>query len=235
MSDLEIHTLCSKFDIEILEEASYVLWNVWKAMYPRYSTLQACISALAEDSGLCQALKRAHGQKRYDGCGNGVSGKSTHICLRWGWATVAGAPHALPAGDTSVQSQVKQLLTELRPAMTRLVKGELVLRTWTPGASVIGTEMAAFVRALRIPYLNGKPNVLLHDLGSFERDPSLAARLQNIFMPNHRAFVLRISLTTTARPARKFRAVQVLVPYLIVNSRLGDCKEQCIRGREIQI
>ncbi|KAF8069176.1 hypothetical protein FPV67DRAFT_1491352, partial [Lyophyllum atratum] len=50
MSDLEIHTLCSKFGIEVLEEASYVLWNVWQATYPRYSTLQACIRALAEDS-----------------------------------------------------------------------------------------------------------------------------------------------------------------------------------------
>ncbi|KAF8057442.1 hypothetical protein FPV67DRAFT_1527494 [Lyophyllum atratum] len=77
--------------------------------------------------------------------------------------------------------------------MTRLVAGELVLRTWTPNATVMGGEMAAFVRALRIPYLNGKPNVLLHDLGSFERDPSLAARLKNIFMPNHHAFLVNTS------------------------------------------
>ncbi|KAF8059860.1 hypothetical protein FPV67DRAFT_340967 [Lyophyllum atratum] len=150
MSDLEIHTLCSKFDIEILEEASYVLWNIWKAIYPRYSTLQACLSAPAEDSGLYQALKRAHGQKRYD------------AVREWS----AGTPGTVAPRDTSVHSQVKQLLTELRPALTRLVAGELVLRTWTPNASIMGTEMAAFVRALRIPCLNGKPNVLLHDLGA---------------------------------------------------------------------
>lgn len=66
MSDLDIQTLCSKFDIEILEEASYVLWNIWKAIHPKYSTLQACISALTEDIDLYHTLKRAHGQRKYD-------------------------------------------------------------------------------------------------------------------------------------------------------------------------
>lgn len=66
MSDLEIHTVCSKFDINIREEASLVLWNIWKAIHPKYSTLQACVKVLSDDNNLYDTLKRAHGQKKYD-------------------------------------------------------------------------------------------------------------------------------------------------------------------------
>ncbi|KAF5378063.1 hypothetical protein D9615_007518 [Tricholomella constricta] len=177
MSDLDIHKLCSKFDIEILEEASYVLWNVWKVVHPKYSTLQACISALAEDSSLYQALKRAHCQRKYD------------VVREW----APSVPTSTEPKDTPVQVQVDQLLTDIRPAICELVAGNLALPTWTPPTTVMGDEMAAHIRALRIPCLNGKPNVLLHDLGTFESNPSLSARLQNIFMPNHHTFLVNTS------------------------------------------
>ena len=66
MSDPEIHAYGSKFDINILEEASYVLWYIWRTMYPRYSTLPACIGALTNDDKLYKALKSAHGCGKYD-------------------------------------------------------------------------------------------------------------------------------------------------------------------------
>jgi len=66
MSDLEIHEVCSKFDINIREEASLVLWNIWKAIHPKYSTLQACLKALSDDNNLYDTLKRARGQRKYD-------------------------------------------------------------------------------------------------------------------------------------------------------------------------
>ncbi|KAG5643748.1 hypothetical protein DXG03_009682 [Asterophora parasitica] len=170
MTDLDIHKLCSKFDIEILEEASYVLWNVWKAVHPKYSTLQACIGALAEDSGLYQALKNAHGLKKYD------------VVREW----------AVETKEMAVQGQVDQLLSEIRPAVSKLVTGELTLPTWTP-SDMGNFEMAAHLTSLRIPCLNGKPSVLLHDLGSFESDPSLSTRLNNIFTPNHHTFLVNTS------------------------------------------
>lgn len=66
MSDPELRALVSRFDINILEEASYVLWYIWKSIHPRYSTLQACISALTNDAKLYNALKSAHGSGKYD-------------------------------------------------------------------------------------------------------------------------------------------------------------------------
>jgi hypothetical protein len=66
MSDTEIRDYGSKFDINILEEASYVLWYIWRAIHPRYSTLPACIGALASDAKLYKALKSAHGYGKYD-------------------------------------------------------------------------------------------------------------------------------------------------------------------------
>jgi hypothetical protein len=66
MSDPEIRALGSKFDINILEEASYVLWYIWRAIHPRFSTLQACIGALTNDAKLYKVLKSAHGCGNYD-------------------------------------------------------------------------------------------------------------------------------------------------------------------------
>jgi len=66
MSDPEVHALGSRFDINILEEASYVLWYIWRTIYPPYSTLQACIGALTNDAKLYKALKSAHDCGEYD-------------------------------------------------------------------------------------------------------------------------------------------------------------------------
>jgi hypothetical protein len=74
--------------------------------------------------------------------------------------------------------------------MTRLVVGDISLSLWSPSPGSMDDEMAKHIEALRIPYLKGKPNVLLHDLGSFKDDPVLAKRLKNIFMPNNHTFVL---------------------------------------------
>ena len=62
----EIHNQSSKFDINILEEASYVLWYIWREKYARYATLASCIEALAGNGELYDALKTARRRKRYD-------------------------------------------------------------------------------------------------------------------------------------------------------------------------
>ncbi|KAG6908568.1 hypothetical protein DXG01_004126 [Tephrocybe rancida] len=171
MSDLEIFSQCSKFDINILEEASFVLWKLWKSVYPKYSSLEACIIALKEDSNLYQVLKCAHLHKKYDAVRS--------------WASMP--PHV----ESQDASDVDGLLAEIRPAMIRLVMGKLGLPTWVPETGHVHTT--AHIRNLHIPYLNGKPNVLLHRLGSFEGDSTLAERLGNIFMPNHHTFLVNTS------------------------------------------
>lgn len=72
LDDKEIHQLGSKFDIEIREEASYILWHLWKG-----ASLQSCISALTEDEGLYRSLKVAHARKGYDSIRNW---NSAYVC-----------------------------------------------------------------------------------------------------------------------------------------------------------
>lgn len=66
--------------------------------------------------------------------------------------------------------------------MTRLVKGDISLPLWTPEFE---DELSMHLQNLKIPFLKGRPNVLLHDLGSFKDDKNLANRLRNIFMANN--------------------------------------------------
>lgn len=198
MSDLEIFNLCSKFDIDILEEASYVLWNVWKTVYdPTNSTLQACITALMEDSKLYEVLKRAHSEKKYDTIRSwsGILISSHRICSSFFQLASLKLSPRVEHTDTSFISEVDKILTEIRPAIARVVSGHLNLPSWVPKVeNGMDAQTAKHFKSLHIPCLNGKPNVLLHDLGGFDSDPTLSARLSNIFMPNHHTFVSTWSL-----------------------------------------
>jgi hypothetical protein len=91
--------------------------------------------------------------------------------------------------DTSVKADVYRFLTELQPTIRRLVVGDIVLPTWSPSDVFLEPETIAHLNSLKIPSLKGKPNLLLHDLGSFTRDVLLERRLRNIFMPNNHTFV----------------------------------------------
>ena len=66
LTDREISNLCSKFDIEVREEASYILWYIWREIRAGYANLQACIGALVEDEVLYRALKKAHERGEYE-------------------------------------------------------------------------------------------------------------------------------------------------------------------------
>lgn len=190
MSDAEVRASSSKFDINIREEASYVLWHIWRAIHPRYSTLQACISALTSDAKLYKALKSAHGCGKYD------------VVRYWGasftflsfdkFSNLAGAlPGPSVPKIASLDSETDKFLEEIRPRMTRLVIGDISLPLWSPNPGSMDSEMAKHMEDLRIPSTTkGKPNVLLHDLASFKDDPALSRRLKNIFMPNNHTFVL---------------------------------------------
>ncbi|KAF8882245.1 hypothetical protein BD779DRAFT_1612475 [Infundibulicybe gibba] len=175
--DSKTHALTTRFDVQILEEAAYVLWYIWKDLYPRYSTIPACIHALESDAELYCTLKTAQARGQYS-------------CVR-DRGSCAVSSHVVREDD--IDTRVRIFLDELRPAMTKLVHGEITLPLWCPEADSLEPEVAAYITALRIPYLKGKPNVLLHDLGSFKHDPSLKRRIQNIFMPNSHSFLVNTS------------------------------------------
>ena len=88
-----------------------------------------------------------------------------------------------------MKADVHRFLTELQPTIRRLVVGDIVLPTWSPSDVFLEPETITHLNSLKIPSLKGKPNLLLHDLGSFTRDVLLERRLRNIFMPNNHTFV----------------------------------------------
>ena len=92
--------------------------------------------------------------------------------------------------DTAVKADIHRFLTELQPTMRKLVVGDIILPTWSPSGVSLEPETIAHLNSLKIPSLKGKPNLLLHDLGSFTRDVLLEKRLRNIFMPNNHTFVI---------------------------------------------
>ncbi|KAF9456088.1 hypothetical protein BDZ94DRAFT_1327205 [Collybia nuda] len=173
-SDFNIYTLVSKFDIEILEEASYILWHIWRTLHPNYSKLQTCIDALSNDSGLYQALKHAHKQRAYD------------VVRNWDMFP------ALSIKDTTISFEIEEFLSQIQPAMVKLVSGEIYLPLWSPQPGSMTSTTAEHIKQLHIPFLKGKPSVL-HDLGRFKEDPILASRISNIFMPNNHTFLVNTS------------------------------------------
>ncbi|KIJ99806.1 hypothetical protein K443DRAFT_8140 [Laccaria amethystina LaAM-08-1] len=172
----KIHNQSSKFDIDVLEEASYVLWYIWRDKYARYATLASCIEALAGDGVLYEALKAARRRRRYE------------VIRNWKDAE----QDASASRDAEVQKDIQNFLEELQPTMTKLVRGDISLPVWSPDDSM-DPEIAEHLRSLHIPCLKGKPNLLLHDLGSFQDDESLQKRLKNIFMPNNHTFLVNTS------------------------------------------
>ncbi|KAH6904037.1 hypothetical protein BKA70DRAFT_1299336 [Coprinopsis sp. MPI-PUGE-AT-0042] len=158
----------------IKNEAAYILWHLWKDKSVAY---EACISALNEDEDLYQALKEAHEARKYKSIVN------------WG-----ETPSAPLAPDVIVKELLCEFIDELRPSMTKLVRGEIVLEFWQPPSDDDqDPDVVDHLTSLEIPCLKGKPNILLHDLGTFQEDEVLLRRLQNIFMANNHTFLVNTS------------------------------------------
>ncbi|KAF9482872.1 hypothetical protein BDN70DRAFT_379948 [Pholiota conissans] len=175
--DEKVQRLGSKFDIEIVEEASYILWYVCRDTNPLYSKLQDCITALSSDDELYRALKIAHGEGNYRE-------------IR-AWKKSAEIDHH--SQDATLDAVIDKILEEIKPIMTKLVSGDIVFPTWAPPEGSLAPEVIQHLARLKIPSLKGKPNLLLHGLGSFSRDEELEKRLKNIFMANNHTFFVNTS------------------------------------------
>lgn len=97
-------------------------------------------------------------------------------------------PSTVFSKDGQSEANIESLLTELRPNIRKLVVGEIALPMWTPPED-FDPEVVSHLKDLQIPEIKGKPNLLLHDLGSFKTDSVLKRRLDNIFMANNHTFV----------------------------------------------
>ena len=197
LTNCAIHQLVSRFNVDVQEEAPVVLHYIWKDDPAKASTLSRCISAL-EDEELYRALKVAHAHGMYDVVRSWkTSAYSTTPYFFFTTLTqnrrVICAEVPLPLSlcqDTAVKAEVHRFLAELQPTIRRLVVGDIVLPTWSPSDAFLDSETIIHLNSLKIPSLKGKPNLLLHDLGSFTRDFLLERRLRNIFMPKNHTFVI---------------------------------------------
>ncbi|KAF9446423.1 hypothetical protein P691DRAFT_627847, partial [Macrolepiota fuliginosa MF-IS2] len=177
-NDAQIHASCSKFDANIREEASIILWTIWRSMRPLYSTLPACLDALAEDPGLHEALKHAHTIHSYEPIKNWTISSQMQIC---------------DSRDSTVNKNVHEFLEEIEESIVRAVDGRVSVPVWTPEDTSTSQGIRRHIANLRIPTMKGRPNLLLHEWGSFKSDPVLKGRLGNIFMPNNHTFLVNTS------------------------------------------
>lgn len=185
-NDGELQAVASRYDVQNRDEASILLWFIWRETRVGYSKLQDCINALAEDDDLYQALKTAHARGEYDRIRQWRSMASFCIRCRFvdSLAQTELSPKYFAGDDDAVHNNVQEFLRRLEPTMKKLVVGDIVLPLWTP-SNMLNPGTIAHLTSLRIPSLKGKPNLLLHDLGCFTRDVLLEKRLKNIFMPNN--------------------------------------------------
>lgn len=104
---------------------------------------------------------------------------------------------SLPPQETPRQcrdetkSIVKQFLSNLRPVLQQVVRDGVSIPTWAAphGAD---PKWRAHVAALNLPQINGRPSLLLHQLGDDDWakiDPQVLGRISNIFQSEKHTYV----------------------------------------------
>lgn len=76
--------------------------------------------------------------------------------------------------------------------IVRVARGEVTEPIWTSRKESSDPSLTSHIRSLQIPLGSSVdlPLVVLHNLGSFQRDPTLRKRLERIFSPSHHTFVI---------------------------------------------
>ncbi|KAJ3849168.1 hypothetical protein EV368DRAFT_47880 [Lentinula lateritia] len=95
--------------------------------------------------------------------------------------------------------EAQRLAGSLQPQMEKLIKDEISLPLWEPAFNVPNLEVPQkhkdFIHSLKIPRARAPhdhlPDMLLYELGRFQQDDHLKARLQGLFTKhsNHKIFV----------------------------------------------
>ncbi|XP_006457031.1 hypothetical protein AGABI2DRAFT_122905 [Agaricus bisporus var. bisporus H97] len=178
-NDAQIHADCAKFNADSPEEASIILWKLWRSTrQAQYSTQPACLDALSADTNLHTALKRAHSTGSYDIIRN--------------WASHNSA-FGSPSPDCQVEKSVQDFLQEIEDPVSRIVAGHTSIPIWSFNGENVSQAGQRHLANLKIPALGGKPSLLLHNWGRFSNDPILKKRLENLFVPNSHTFLVNTS------------------------------------------
>ncbi|KAJ7669440.1 hypothetical protein DFH06DRAFT_1125799 [Mycena polygramma] len=158
--------------------------TILAAKYPSVSE-KDCTTILAADETLFDDLKRA---LRSDEGTAHILAKASAIyeALKSGnlRETVSEPPTVI--AEKSVESILLAMVTfvaALRPKIEKFVDQPDPIKRWCPSAEVEEPDFS-WLKAQEFPATGGKPDFLLHNLGSFAHNPELRERLDSVFEPD---------------------------------------------------
>uniref|UniRef100_A0A0W0EVX3 Uncharacterized protein n=1 Tax=Moniliophthora roreri TaxID=221103 RepID=A0A0W0EVX3_MONRR len=167
-------------DIDTLEGASeFLTWyfsNVRKEHPYSQPTSSSCQSLLSAHPALFLDVKHTYNTKDFSRLNDS---DILHRC-RLVWS---------PQFEVMRQDLQKIDNSDI---IRRSISGEELRQMWTAPTSAV----ASHIQSLRIPRClpdSPVPPVILHDLGSFQREPSLTARINNIFPERGHTFLVNVS------------------------------------------
>ncbi|KAJ7081315.1 hypothetical protein B0H15DRAFT_744991, partial [Mycena belliarum] len=101
------------------------------------------------------------------------------------------------SATNGLSANAHELIQNFLPAMRSFVSPSWNWETWKPTPSDHATseehEICSWLSELKIPLLNGTPNLLLHRLGSLQDDPCMKARLEKVFVRAVATFLVNTS------------------------------------------
>ncbi|KXN84651.1 hypothetical protein AN958_12029 [Leucoagaricus sp. SymC.cos] len=176
-SDVEIYASCQKYDASLPDDAAHILWYIWRSTQTQFSRLQTCLDAIKAPE-LHGAIRVAHSTRNY------------HIIKNW---VTSRETLSRQDQDDAIATCIRNLLDEVEEPLTKLINGRVSLPTWPPKNKYVRPEIRHHLERLKIPIIQDRPNLLLHEWGSFKHDSVLKERLENVFMPNNHTFLVNTS------------------------------------------
>ncbi|KAJ6572178.1 hypothetical protein B0H19DRAFT_1256079 [Mycena capillaripes] len=179
------------FDPDDLADLVSFCQHVLAPHYPSIS-LDECVAVLAADESLYADLEQA---LRNDTGTKGIIQKASDIYLTLtqtrdvhglGSGSLLRPPTSLtpeppPKDENTVLTAIEAFVERLRPVFEAFIQKVDHMAKWCPPE---GTPDFSWLRAQEFPSSAGKPDLLLHKLGSFGEIEELREQLDDIFKPN---------------------------------------------------
>ncbi|KAJ7154588.1 hypothetical protein C8R46DRAFT_1227424 [Mycena filopes] len=101
-----------------------------------------------------------------------------------------------PQPQQTIMDRIGAFVAALRPVFVKFIDNAEPVPKWHPPQDAIDF---AWLEAQSFPATGGKPDLLLHNLGSFAEDPELRRGLDDIFEPNPQSHTFLVNTTGTGK------------------------------------
>ncbi|KAJ7753845.1 hypothetical protein B0H16DRAFT_1544119 [Mycena metata] len=174
--------------------------NILSLKYP-FISLEDCTAVLAADETLYSDLSEA--SRKQTGIDECLRKASTifeairHSAPNPRPVPVAIPPEAAAQPQQTIFNRITAFVGALRPVFVDFINNntEHVPKWCPPG----GAADASWLEAQNFPSTGGKPDLLLHNLGSFAQSPDLLDRLTKIFEPQPQSHTFLVNTTGTGK------------------------------------